>query len=99
MTTQPKMTPEQARSFDRYSAANAILVKICLECGCEPYRDVFTFKRWKAQGYHVNKGERSIRLPVIMAKEIEDTDTGESKTIRIKGNAPVFCRHQVTQRA
>ena len=94
--TNPKMTPTQARSFERYSKANAILVKTCLECGCEPYVDVFTFRRWAAQGFHVNKGERSIRLPVIMAKEIEDKDTGDAKTIRIMGNAPVFCRHQVS---
>src|SRR5438034_428572 len=47
------LTPEDARSFDGYSVANAIAVKTALAergCACEPYEDVFTFNRWRAQG-------------------------------------------------
>ena len=35
------------------------------ECGCEPYADVFTFNRWKAQGYFVRRGEHGVRLPIV----------------------------------
>ena len=49
-------TPETARHFDRYSIANAVTVKQALPCGCEPYVDVFTYRRWKAQGFQVQRG-------------------------------------------
>jgi hypothetical protein len=56
-TSTPTFTPETARQFDRFSVANAVTVKQALPCGCEPYVDVFTCKRWKAQGFQVQRGE------------------------------------------
>ena len=91
------MTAEQAQSFQGYSATNASLVRQGLDCGCEPYIDVFTFKRWRAQGYHVNRGEQSIRLPVIIQQEVKDQETGEIRPRKIMSNVPVFCCHQVSQ--
>ena len=70
-----------------------------LTCGCRAYEDVFTYNRWKAQGYYVKRGEHGIKLPVIKRVDREDPDTGEEKTIRIRGRAHVFCRHQVEARS
>ena len=65
-------TPESAQSFHRYSPINAATVKMRLACGCEPYKDVFTYNRWLALGYQVQRGERSIKIPVIVERENED---------------------------
>jgi len=92
--TKIKMTPEQATSFNRVSIINASIVSHSLSCGCQPYQDVFTYNRWLAQGYQVQRGEHSLKLGII--KEVErETDNGETELRKIFGNAHVFCRHQV----
>jgi N-terminal domain of anti-restriction factor ArdC len=83
-------TPESAQSFHRYSPINAATVKMRLACGCEPYRDVFTYNRWLALGYQVQRGERSIKIPVIVERENEDNET-----IKRLFKSHVFCRCQV----
>ena len=88
--TRPTMTADQATMFPRYSPANAATVKTVLDCGCEPYQDVFTYNRWKAQGYQVMRGQRAVKIPVIVTAENED---GEA--IRRLWRSAVFCRHQV----
>ena len=96
MTTT--MTHEQAINFDHYSQANAMLVKSALTCGCKPYEDVFTYNRWKAQGFFVKRGEHALKLPVIKhAVKSTQNDTGEITTVdyKIFGKSAVFCRHQV----
>ncbi len=72
-TKRPDMTPHQARTFQTYSAENATTVVMNLECGCEPYVEVFTYNRWKAQGFQVQKGMKSIKIPVY------GTSTGENE--------------------
>ncbi len=94
-TSTPRFTPETARQFDRYSVANGVRVKEALPCGCEPYRDVFTYKRWRAQGYQVQRGEKAIRLPMLYPRTEKDRETGEERTERRMGRSAVFCRHQV----
>jgi|TARA_Y100000034_G_C6806583_1_gene362235 hypothetical protein len=99
MTTEtkarPKMTAKEARQFDTYSERNASTVEESLECDCQPYEDVFTYGRWIAQGYQVQKGERSIRIPVIVRIREED-DNGDMVIKRsLKRSSPVFCRCQV----
>lgn len=37
-----------------------------------PYVNVLTFNQWRARGYRVKKGEKSIRITVM--KELEDED-------------------------
>ena len=88
-------TPESARHFDRYSIANAVAVKQSLPCGCEPYRDVFTYLRWKAQGFQVQRGQKAIKLPLIYGRTESDPETGEARTVRRVGRSAVFCRCQV----
>ena len=94
-TSTPTFTPETARQFDRFSVANAVTVKQALPCGCEPYVDVFTYRRWKAQGFQVQRGEKAIKLPLIYQRREKDQATGEDRTVRRMGRSAVFCRCQV----
>ena len=75
MTAPQAMTATEARSFDRFSVANAATVMAERGCGCEPYVDVFTYKRWQAQGFQVQKGEKSIRIPTVRTVERKDKQT------------------------
>ena len=93
-TKSPDMTPDQARSFQAYSAENATTVVINLDCGCEPYVDVFTYNRWKAQGFQVQKGMKSIKIPVYGTSTGENDD-GEVVTNRYRTVGRVFCKCQV----
>jgi len=94
-TTRRAMSESEAVSFERYSGQNAGIVREALLCNCQPYRDVFTFKRWLAQGYAVKKGEKALRLPLV--KDVEEAgDDGETvKVRRVLGMSFVFCRCQV----
>ena len=94
-TSTSTFTPETARRFDRYSVANAVTVKEALPCGCEPYVDVFTYRRWRAQGFQVQRAEKAIRLPLIYQRTEKDRETGEQTTSRRMGRSAVFCRCQV----
>src|ERR1700752_4708835 len=80
-------TPETARQFDRCSIANAVTLKRSLPCGCEPYIDVFTYRRWKAQGFQVLRGEKAIRLPLIYSRTDKDAATGEERTEMGRGRS------------
>ena len=90
---KPKMTANEARSFNRYSAANAATVRVSLACGCQPYQDVFTFRRWIALGQVVRKGEKAIKIPTV----IETEEDGETR--KVFKTSAVFCRHQVKELA
>lgn len=92
---QAKMTAEDARTFGSYSVANAVRVTQILTCGCEPYRDVFTFRRWLAQGFAVQRGQHAVKIPVVKMIERENRETGERETRRVLGSGAVFCRCQV----
>lgn len=89
---------EKAKTFEfGISAKNYENVKEQLECGCEPYQDVFTLKRWNVQGYKVKKGSKSIRTTRVVKKDIEITENGQKKTIQksYPKNSFLFCRCQV----
>ena len=94
---RPTMTAQEATSFNRYSVANASYVKASLDCGCEPYQDIFTYNRWKALGYQVQRGQQAIKIPVVKSIEVENKETGEPETRKLLGRGAVFCRHQVVQ--
>jgi hypothetical protein len=102
--TKPTMTAEQARSFERLSALSYAQLADQLECGCEPYRDTFTFGRWRAQGYHVRRGERAYRfqswIEVGNDPDNDPEDGSEDRNPRlIPRMLAVFCRHQVEPNA
>jgi antirestriction protein ArdC len=93
------MTPAQATTFDRISPANAatlLAASAARGCACEPYRDYLTFRRWRAVGRHVRKGEHGVTLPLVMEPET-DTETGETRTRPRFGRSHVFCRCQTDQ--
>lgn len=94
-TKAPPMTRTEALSFDRYSVTNALAVDAALECGCEPYVDVFTYRRWRALGFQVAKGQRAIKLPQVRLVDRENKETGEMEQKRVFHTSAVFCRHQL----
>ena len=94
-TDSHSFTPETARQFDRYSVANAVTVKQSLPCGCEPYEDVFTYRRWKAQGMQVQRGQKAIKLPLVIRGTRKDDESGEERAFKRLASSAVFCRCQV----
>lgn len=91
----PPMTQAEALHFDRFSVANAVMVKAVLPCGCEPYEDVFTYRRWQAQGYQVERGSKAIKIPTVRTVDHENKLTGEIEQRKLFHTSAVFCRHQV----
>lgn len=98
--SQETMTAEQARTFDSFSEANArllVLAAAARGCQCLPYTDWFTYKRWKAQGAQVQKGQSGTALTVYITRYKD----GEDGTRKESGSYPrttyVFCRCQVGQ--
>lgn len=57
-----RMSADEARYFNSFSHANVTLLMSMLKCRCQPYDDVFTFKRWLAQGLAVQKGQHGYKL-------------------------------------
>ena len=94
---RPKLTPAQAKSFDRTSVSNALAVVMQLKCPCQPYEDVFTYNRWQVLGYQVQRGEKAIKLPLVKSIEVENEE-GETENKRILGSSAVFCRCQVKEK-
>jgi hypothetical protein len=88
------MNATEARQFGRYSAANASTVEGALRCGCKAYADIFTYNRWKALGYQVQRGQHAVTLPLVKVVSTEDDD-GNDDTRKLLTRSAVFCRHQV----
>jgi hypothetical protein len=89
--------------FDAIEARRA--EGIHTECACNPYLDVFTFNRWKAQGLSVKKGERSLRVaswtPTESGKEaLSQAEEGEQvSNLHLRPvNLCLFCRCQIEKR-
>jgi len=94
-----QMTAQEATRFDRKSLASELILLDAArerDCSCQPYVDWFTYKRWRAQGFQVQKGEHGIKLTTYIPKFKTDPDTGEKVP---DGTRPwyttVFCRCQV----
>jgi hypothetical protein len=90
---RPKMTADEARHFDTFSAANILAATnqlvgrgVC-DGSCEGYSDIFTFNRWRAQGLIVQKGQNGAKITVFIPTDDEDR--------KIPRQITVFCRHQV----
>jgi DNA repair protein RadC len=86
------------------SLANATLVAAALEhrrqltqqrCICEPYADVFTFHRWKAQGRDVRRGEHAVAKIPVWVETDEEPD--EERPGKIMQTSAVFCRCQTKE--
>jgi hypothetical protein len=92
---RPKMTAEQAQSFEGFSLSSMLQITEAIAqraaegthqgCTCEPYADVFTFNRWKALGQSVKKGERALRIASFVPVRGAETGEGEDGE---QGDAP-----------
>jgi len=109
---KPKMTAEDAVTFDKLSGASIQQISDAIDfrrltgkhqsCDCRPYADVFTFARWQALGYFVNKGEQAIRFVSYVAsqkdKDTERSEAEETPQRLYPRTLCVFCRCQVTEK-
>jgi antirestriction protein ArdC len=92
------MTADEARTFERYSVMNVVQLKASLECECEPYVDIFTFRRWKAQGFSVMRGQKGHKIMTYIkgSKTVKDENGLEKEeTFKRPWTSTVFCRCQV----
>ena len=96
-TSEKQLSSEDARSFEHFSVHNAVQAQMaCPEGSCEAYRDIFTFRRWRAQGYVVRKGEHGTTITTWIPTSTRNKTEGEEQpTRRRPKRAVVFCRHQV----
>lgn len=94
-----RLSATQARQFDRFSVHNAVAAEAaCPTLECRAYSDIFTFRRWLAQGYVVKKGERGTKVTTwIPVRDPDDGEQVEARRARPK-TAVLFCRHQVEPR-
>ena len=94
-----KMTETQARTFDGHSTANETIVLMELAAKgcttCLPYIDVFTFRRWKAQGFQVQKGQHGIHVTTYIPTYSKDESGEQVETGKRPWTSVLFCRHQV----
>ena len=93
-----KMTAEQAQTFDGHSIANALILTQAAQerqCACIPYQDWYTYKRWRAQGMQVQKGEHGVKLTTYIPVT-KETDDGKTEVTHTRPwHTSVFCRCQV----
>lgn len=90
-----RFNADTARQFPTVSPNNAATVAHGLKCTCRPYEDVFTLRRWNAQGYRVKKGSKAVaRVPVVYADSVEDPN-GYRYTVKRRTTSALFCRCQV----
>lgn len=95
-TKQPPMTREEATSFERMSTGNMHACRTHFaSCECDPYQDIYTYRRWQAQGYHVMKGQKGFKIPVVKHIINEENQTEEFRPLFV--SAAVFCRCQVEE--
>ena len=94
----PKMTSEQAQTFDRTSQVNAEILLATAEdrgCQCLPYINWFTYNRWLAQGYQVERGQHGVKLTAWIVTTKKDEEGNEVVTGRRPKGYSVFCQCQV----
>ena len=92
------MTAVSAQTFENGPsvAHTALLMEVAETkgCQCQPYIDWFTYRRWQAQGFQVQKGEKGTKLTTWIHYQTTDKEGHEVERTRPKGTS-VFCRCQV----
>jgi hypothetical protein len=87
---------EDPRRFGYFSVHNAVKAELaCDEGTCRAYEDIFTFARWRAQGFCVRKGEKGTRISTFIPIKRIDKEGDEKVVAKRRKTAVVFCRHQV----
>ena len=90
------VTAENARRFGYFSIHNAVTAELaCDEGSCRAYKDIFTFARWRAQGFTVAKGQKGTRITALVPITTTDQHGNEVVVGKRPKTAVVFCRHQV----
>ena len=92
-----EISAEEARTFQHFSVHNAAHAQqACPESTCQAYRDIFTYRRWRAQGYQVRRGEKGTAVTTwIASTRIGEND--EPIVVRRPKRTVLFCRHQVAE--
>lgn len=62
---------------------NASILKSVFTCGCEPYDDIRTLRRWNAEGFKVRKGEHGVRIRVLIKDSNATKDVTNDDVIEI----------------
>jgi len=90
-----QMSATEALDFHHFSVHNAVQAQLaCPEASCEAYRDIFTRRRWQAQGYDIREGEMGTAITTWIMRPSREED-GDNKPARRPKRVLVFCRHQV----
>ena len=98
-STAQQMTAGEARDFGHFSVHNAVQAQMaCPEGSCEAYSDIFTFRRWRAQGFVVRKGENGTTVTTWIPVTKTDEHGSTTVTRQRPRRAVVFCRHQVEKK-
>lgn len=85
VTSVKQMSADTARRFDHFSIHNAVQAELaCSEGTCRAYQDLFTFARWRAQGFSVRKGEKGTPITTWVPM----TRTDEEGNLTVTGSAP-----------
>lgn len=95
------MTATEAKTFDTYSIQNELILAMAADargCACEAYRDWYTYNRWNAQGFQVQKGEKGVCLQTYRPYDEKDEKTGKVKRSVRPWRSYVFCRCQVAEK-
>ena len=94
-SSSKQMSATEALDFHHFSVHNAVQAQLaCPEASCEAYRDIFTRRRWQAQGYAIRKGEKGTAITTWIMTPSREED-GDEKLLRRPKRVLVFCRHQV----
>lgn len=94
-TSTKQMSATEALDFHHFSVHNAVQAQLaCPQAACEAYKDIFTRRRWQAQGYVVRNGEMGTAITTWITATRHEED-GDDKLVRRPKRVLVFCRHQV----
>ncbi len=92
-----KFTKDTALLFDAPSELNTMIVESA-PCTCKAYEDIFTYARWQALGYQVQKGEKGTKIKTYRRIKKVDKKTGKHKSFSIPKTTTVFCLCQVAEK-
>ena len=77
MSTQ-QMSASEALDFHHFSVHNAVQAQLaCPEASCVAYRDIFTARRWRAQGYAVRNAEQGTAITIWIATPSREDDADD----------------------
>ena len=96
-TSTKQMSATEALDFQHFSVHNAVQAQLaCPEASCEAYKDIFTRRRWQAQGHVIREGEKGTVITTWITTTRSD-EGDDDKPVRRPKKVLVFCRHQVVR--